>query len=269
MKIKKNIFSVMFALFLCIAMVNPVFAVSDMPRLADNAGLLTDTEQSEVLAALDEISQRQQVDVIVVTTDTTDGKTPTEYADDFYDYNGYGYGEEYDGILLLISMEDRDWCISTHGFGTTAITDAGVEYISDQFLSYMQDGNYAEAFSVYADICDEFISRAKSGQPFDVNDMPKEPFDIAFWLIVAIGAGFIIALIVTGVMKSKLKSVKMQTAAANYVKANSLNITESREMFLYNTVTRTERPKSSSSSGGSSTHTSSSGRTHGGGSGKF
>lgn len=41
-------------------------------------------------------------------------------------------------------------------------------------------------------------------------------------------------------------------------------------MFLYNTVTRTEKPKSSGiNSGGSSTHVSSSGRTHGGGGGKF
>ena len=29
-----------------------------------------------------------------------DGKTAQAYADDYYDYNGYGYGENDDGILL-------------------------------------------------------------------------------------------------------------------------------------------------------------------------
>ncbi len=52
------------------------------------------------------------------------------------------------------------------------------------------------------------------------------------------------------------------------MKDGSLKITESRDLFLYNSVSRTEKPKNNSS-GGSSTHTSSSGSTHGGGGGKF
>lgn len=53
------------------------------------------------------------------------------------------------------------------------------------------------------------------------------------------------------------------------IKDNSLNINERRDLFLYNTVTRTAKPKNDDSGGGSSTHTSSSGTTHGGGGGKF
>lgn len=271
MKMKKHIFSVLFTLILCIAtMITPAFAKADMPRLVDNAGLLTDAEQSRLLAKLDEISEKQRADIVVVTADTLDGKTPMDYAEDFYDYNGYGYGEEYDGVLLLVSIEDRDWWISTCGYGMTAITDDGINYISDKFLPYMKDGNYAKAFSTYAKLCDDFFSQAKNGQPYDGEHMPKEPFNFGLWLLVAVGIGIGIALGTTGSMKKKLKSVKLQSAAGNYVKANSMNITESRDIFLYNTVTRTEKPKSgNSSSGGSSTHCSSSGQTHGGGGGKF
>lgn len=269
MKMKKHIFSILFALILCVTMVTPAFAASEMPRLVDNAGLLTDTEQSELLATLDEISERQQADIVVVTTNTLNGKTPMNYADDFYDDNGYGYGAEYDGVLLLVSMEDRDWWISTCGYGITAITDDGIDYISEQFLPNLSDGNYAAAFATYAELCDEFFSQAKTGQPYDGDHMPKAPFNTVKCLLISMAVGLVIALIVTGSMKGKLKSVRMQAAAGSYVKANSMNITESRDIFLYNTVTRTERPKSSSSSGGSSTHSSSSGRTHGGGGGKF
>ena len=52
------------------------------------------------------------------------------------------------------------------------------------------------------------------------------------------------------------------------MKKDSLNVTESADLFLYHNMTRTEKKKESSSEG-SSTHTSSSGTTHGGGSGKF
>ena len=82
--------------------------------------------------------------------------------------------------------------------------------------------------------------------------------------------GIGLAMFIVGRMKAQLKTVRFQAAAGDYMKSGSLNITESRDTFLYNTVTRTEIPKDDdSSSGESSTHTSSSGSTHGGGGGSF
>ena len=75
MKMRKQLFGVLLALLLCVAMAVPAFASSNMPRLVDNARLLTGSEQSELLDKLDEISQRQQVDIVVVTTDALNGKT--------------------------------------------------------------------------------------------------------------------------------------------------------------------------------------------------
>ena len=88
---------------------------------------------------------------------------------------------------------------------------------------------------------------------------------------VALVIGLITALIVTGVMKSRLKSVAPQRDATSYVRQGSMKLTNQRDLYLYREVHRTERPKEtdSGSSGGSSTHTSSSGSTHGGGGGSF
>ena len=104
---------------------NNTILLQEKTRVVDMADLLSDSEESSLLFKLDEISERQQFDVVVVTVGSLDGKTPTAYADDFYDYNGYGFGAEYDGVLLLVSMEERDWRISTCGYGITALTDAG------------------------------------------------------------------------------------------------------------------------------------------------
>ena len=269
MKLMKKLFSVLFALLLCTIAFIPSFAESDLSRITDYADLLTESEESTLLSKLDEISIRQEADIVVVTTYSLDGKTPMEYADDFYDYNGYGFGENRDGVLLLISMEDSDWWISTCGYGITAVTDAGIEYISDKFLSDLSDGEYAKAFSTYAELCDEFFTQAKTGKPYDVGNMPKEPFKFVSRIAGSLVFGFAVALFVTGSMKRRLQSVRSQSYANSYVKENSMNVTESRDLFLYTQVTRHEKPKQTSGSGGSGTHTSSSGSTHGGGGGKF
>ena len=250
-------------LLLCLAVSLSAFAADAMPRLVDQADYLTDSEEAALLQKLDEISTRQGMDVVIVTVPTLEGMEVTPYADDFYDYNGY----RPDGILLLIADLEREWAISTVGYGITAFTDAGQEYISDRFVGSLSEGAYGAAFDTFADLCDSFITQARAGTPFDVDTLPKEPFSVVGSLAGSLVIGFLAALIATGSMKRKLKSVRFQTAAADYVKPGSLQITDSREIFLYRQISRQKREEKAS--GGSSTHKSSSGRTHGGSSGKF
>ena len=265
---KRKLLSVLFAVVICFSAAIPVCAEESLSRLMDDADLLTDSEETSLLSQLDNISENQEMDIVVVTTDSLEGYTPQEYADNVFDYCGYGIGDNRDGLLLLVSIEDNDWHISTSGYAITAFTDAGREYMSEQFLPYLSDGEYYKAFSTYADLCDQFITQAKTDEPYDVGNLPKEPFKIWFNVLIALGIGFVFAIIVVLYMKSKLKSVRFQPAASSYVRNGSMNITQSGDFFLYSHLDRRARPKDNDS-GGSSTHTSSSGSTHGGGGGKF
>lgn len=230
-------------------------------RLVDEAGLISASDAEDIAEKLDRISAKWDMDVVVVTTDTLEGKSPMAYADDYYDYNGY----QKNGILLLVSMEDDDWYISTAGFGITAFTDAGIEYISDRFVPYLSGGEYAEAFDVYADLCDEFIAKARAGEPYDSWNLPKDPFNFLINGMIAVGIGLVVAFIAMSGMKSALNSVRAKAGASAYVKNDSLHVTEASDLYLYSTVRRVRRETSQ----GSSTHRSSSGRSHGGGGGKF
>ena len=179
-------------------------------------------------------------------------------------------GEDKSGILFLITMSERKWCISTHGEAIQIFTDAGQEYMTDNFVSYLSDGEYYEGFMKFADLCEEFIIQAQSGEPYDVENLPEETIPFYMIFLISLVVGFVIALIVTGVMRSRMKTVHMKPDAADYMKDGSLHINRSRDIFLYHQVTRTAKPKEESSGGGgSSTHTSSSGETHGGSSGSF
>lgn len=263
---------ILISFIVCISSIDTVCATSNHPRLVDEAELLSDSEKTELLYKLDEISERQQIDIVIVTVPSLNGASPMEYADDFYDYHDYGFGDEKDGILFLISMEERDWYISTTGYGIIALTDAGRAYLSEQFLNDLSEGEYAAAFTTFAELCDDFITQAKQAQPYDADNLPKEPFWFVGNFAITFGIGFIISLIATSVMKSKLKSIRPQSAADSYVKQGSMQITRNNDLFLYRHIDRRKKPESpppSSHSGGSTTHTSSSGRTHGGGGGKF
>lgn len=270
---KKKILMLLLSLVLCLCAAASAFAAqtdgfaSDYERVQDLAELLSDSEETALSQKLDELSERQKMEIVVLTTDTLEGLTPREYADDIYDYCGFGYGENRDGLLLLLSIEDSDWYISTHGYGITAFTDAGIQYIGEQIIEDLSDGNFSTAFDKFAGLCDDFITQARTGSPYDSHNLPREPLSL-IWIPISIAVGVCLSFAIVGNMKAKLKTVRSQSAAGSYMKSGSLNITESRDLFLYSTVTRTEKPKNDSSSG-SSTHTSSSGSTHGGGGGKF
>ena len=238
---KKRLYIILFTLILSTMCVMPVFAQNEMAAyVVDDAGLLTDSEENSLNETLKEISNRQNCQVVVVTTNSLDGKSAEAYAGDYYDYNGYGK----DGILLLVSMEDRDYGISTCGYAT-------------------------EAFSTYAKQCDKFLTQAKEGAAYDSSNMPHEPLS-SMWILISFVAGLVIALIIVACMIAKLKSVHMQAAAGNYVKDGSVDISEMRDLYLYSNITKRARPKNDNNNGGgSSTHISSSGETHGGTSGKF
>ncbi|MDO5410709.1 MAG: TPM domain-containing protein [Lachnospiraceae bacterium] len=237
-------------------------------RLIDEADILDASEEEKLLSDLNEISERQQCDVAVITINSLAGKTAAQYADDFYDENAYGMGAEDSGILLLIAMDDRQWAISTYGFGITAFTDAGLDYIEAEFKPYLSDGEYYKAFDTFAGLCDRFVTQASEDEAYDGGNMPKE-YPSLLWIPGAFLLGAVFAFIITASMKGQLKNVHRQAGAGNYVKDDSFHVSESRDLFLYSRVARHPRPKQNDSGGGSSLHTSSSGRSHGGSSGSF
>ena len=248
---KKTMKVLLLVLSVLVLTVLPTMAAENEPaRLVDQADLLTENEEETVRSKLDEVSKAYGCDLVVVTASDLGGKSPMAYADDFYDQNGYTES----GVLLLISMEDRDWWISTCGDCISYFSDAAIEEIGEEMLSDLSAGTYWRAFLVFAEQCNYYIDGGVNGFPF--------PFGRN--LIICLVVGFVVAFIATSAMKAQLKSVRQQNAG-DYVKKGSMQLTDSGDYYMYRKVTRTPIPKNNSSS----THSSSSGRSHGGGGGKF
>ena len=100
-------------------------------------------------------------------------------------------------ILTLLFSLILCLCIVTPAI--TVFTDAGIEYIGKQIKGDLSDGNFAGAFDKFADLCDDFITQARTGEPYDVKNLPKEPLSL-IWIPIAIVVGFVLSLIIVGNM---------------------------------------------------------------------
>ena len=248
-----------------------VYALSGPDRMMDYADLLTDGEEDSLREKLDSISAEYACDVVAVTVDSMDGKTAQDFADDFYDFRGYGYGTDRSGILFLVAMDERAWAFSTTGDAIFAFNDDGLAFMEDEIIPYLSDGDYDAAFREYASLCETFLKKAETGTAYTGSDMPKGMLSGEMTALLAagsVGLGFL----GTTLMKGQLKSVRAKETAADYIRQGSFKLIRNEDTFLYSRVTKVARPKDENRSGGgghSTTHRSSSGVSHGGRSGHF
>ena len=212
----------------------------------DEAELLNETEVAQLNSKLESVSKKYKAEIRVVTLSSMDGGDIDEFLVYLYDESGFGYGENHDGVLLVVCMDPREYRILSNGFAGEAITSGDIDAIGEAFKSDLSDGNYADAFDTFADKCEYYLDGHINGFPFNTGKS----------LLICLGIGLVVALIVTGIWKGQLKSVRKQSAANAYVKAGTMQITQSGDFFMYRNVTKTQKQSSSSSgSSGSSRST--------------
>ena len=221
--------------------------------LYDDADLLTDSEETALTEKLKEVSHAANAQIVVATIASMDGGDIDSFVDYLYDSMGFGYGENHDGVLLLVCMDPREYRILSNGYAGVAIGPDQIDTLCDFMETYLPNGHYVAAFNSFADQCGEFLEYYQMGSPFKVGK------NLAISLIIGIIAGLIVAF----VLKSQLKSVRKQDQAHRYVKPGSMTVDIQYDIFLYRTVTRTQKQKrvESTSSGSGDTA-----RSKGGGS---
>ena len=71
-----------------------IFA-AEKSRIVDDANVLTEAQEDKLLSYINKVSEDNSFDLVIVTINTLNNKDVTAYADDYFDYNGYGYGKPY------------------------------------------------------------------------------------------------------------------------------------------------------------------------------
>lgn len=265
----KNIQKFIFFVFLSVTMPLFVFAKNN-PQICDYANLLTEDQKNILLNDINSIKSSYEFDVVLVTTNSLNGKSAQKFAEDFYTSGNYGVGSEKSGILFLVAMNDREYWTLTHGYGIYSFTDYSINYINSKTAKKLSDGKYFEAFKEYLETAESFLKESKTNKPYDTNHTIKttKNYVIAFVVTFAISAA--IAFLIAHFIKKGMKVKNHKSKADEYIKNGSFNLTNSSDLFLYsNIITQAKSDNNDSSSkSGSSTH-SNNDTTFGGGGGSF
>lgn len=155
---------------------------------------------------------------------------------------------------MMLDLEEEETYLYIYSEGRTSSKTLSYKFLdelSEEVINLIGDDKYFEAMNKYADSCDEAIAELQKVDYFSVTR-----------LIIAAVVGLVIGSAVTGSKKAQLKSVRSKDEANYYIREGSMAITDSRDIYLYSKVIRSEKPGKDGHSGSSSSdspHSSSSG----------
>ena len=276
-------FSFIFAFVLAI----PCFAQIDSPYMIDNADLLSNYEEQHLLTEIEKLRSEYGYDIIIHTTYDTEGKDIVSYCDDYYDEGDYAE----DGLIFVISMAERDYYTSTCGTLVDSLPDYQIDYICASVTPYLSEGSYFSAFEEYLRGLNSYFGGYESGEIspdihygddyyytddyYTDNYQPSvKGYVIREFILILIA--FIIAFVITTIIKSKMNTAVKQRNADNYIVGGSFVLSDQRDAFIGTHTARRAIPKNNNTNhggrvggGGGGGHISSGGVRHGGSGGKF
>lgn len=252
--------------------------VNENEKIYDFANLLTDEEELSLYLDITNFINTHNLDMVVVTIDENNKYSSMVYADDFYDYNYFGKGKTYDGLLMLIDMDNREVWISTTGQAILIYDDYRIDNMLDYIQPNLTNENYNRAVENFIEYSSKYASEGtpSSNKLYYIDENGKMQKKQSAIYVEALQSAAIFSMIITGIFiiigVCIHKNVKKAKQANYYLDKNSVNITGKEDNFINSHTTKTYDPPSSSSSssgGGSSSHSSSSGSSHGGGGRSF
>ena len=161
-------------------------------------------------------------------------------------------------------MEERDYAMFVYGeYAEYAFNSYGQKKLEETFLPDFGDNDWYGGISHYLNTCDEFLTKADSGEP--VREALWVWVVSYFFMIIFITAVCcIISGIICYMLLRGMKTVSQKVEANEYIAEGGLQLTERYDQYTHTTETRTKIQKESSGGSGGSTYS----ESGGGGSGR-
>ena len=139
-----------------------------------------------------------------------------------------GYGADRDGILLLMDPYNREFAFFVYGAYAEYVFDAyGQEQLEQVFLDDFGADAWYNGFTDFVLECGSYLEQAAMGEPV------RQSTTGYYVLLVVIS--LVIALAVTWILLSQMKSVEQANEASVYVIAEGLALTVREDQFCYMT----------------------------------
>ena len=237
---KRFVLAMVLCIALCLAFGGAAYASSggSLGYVTDTVGLLTQEEQRELETTAAQLAERYGCGVYVIIvddyTDYTNGST-RDFAKETYINYDLGVGEDKNGILLVLSISDRDYYLLTKGdIANAAFTDYGQEQLTQEFLDDFRYDNWFAGFRDYMSTAGQYLEESDGAN-----------------ILMIVGIPCLISLAVCGIFAAQMKTARRQTGARGYISHGGVDMRVTQDQFLYHTETRQHIPdKSDAPSGG-------------------
>ena len=298
----KKIKGIMICLLICTFLVmgsmavwaDQTGAVSGQPRVFDQAGLFSETEIIQLEEKIAQCRKSTKMDVVIVSAYADEERSAEEYADDYYDYGGFGVGKKASGVLLLYYMDGPgqpggECYISTTGTMINMLTDERIESILDDVYGDLGNRDFAGATEHFLEDVKAYVKEGvESGQytyDRDTGEIVRyhsiRLYEVAIAMVIAgILAGFV-CLDIKKRYAMKQSSREVSNSLQAYRADCAFHFSVAGDKMVNKYVRSVPIPRNtssgsggrghsgSSSAGRSTIHTSSSGSSHGGGGRRF
>lgn len=262
----------------------PVFgAEMTEQRVFDYAELIDEADEREMHLWIQDMRENWGMDLAYLTTNDTEGKTVQQYGADFYVEHDLGLGENYDGVIFVLDMGNREGQIITSGKAIDIYTDYYIDQMWDNMVDYLSGGDYYNAFfSLYMDmneLAGEYEQYQTDPDSF-ISDYSKAQKQKSIFTSLGIAAIFslVIAAFAVSSMKKACRNVRPYTDGRAYLKENGFYLTTNQDSFATTHTSMMPIPRDDDdhhsggiggSWGGGSSTFSGGGRSFGGGGGRF
>ncbi|MBR0353934.1 MAG: TPM domain-containing protein [Oscillospiraceae bacterium] len=248
----------------------PEETAAAFPYVLDNALLLRDSQRETLEQKAAALSEQHQCSLYIVTVEdhTQYDYDVYEAAKGIFQYYDLGWGEEKNGVILLLSMGERDYAFTGHGdLGETVCNYESSWLIEDKFLDNFRNDDWYGGFSDFLDACDTQLTTLENGgdvsEGADIITGPdgldyhsyNDPYQntgrsLMPRLLVVIFVPLVVALIVCLIFKGQMKTAKLATRADEYLVPHSMNLRIRDDVFTHRTESRTLIESDSGSRGG-------------------
>ena len=230
-------FGLCLLLCLCLCLSFSVLASAEdtLDYVTDNARILTEEQAADLNASAARITEQYDCAVYIVTLPdyrTYNNESVARCTEELYNYFDLGRGDGRDGLILLLSMADRDYDLWGHGpFGIYAFTEYGLDRLEQRFLPYFRNNDWYGGFSAYLNGAESLLDQAARGEPAEYR-MPG-----GVKAAIALGPASLIGFLVCGIFKGQMKTAKEKETAEDYVVSGSARLRVREDIFLNRTRT--------------------------------
>lgn len=298
----KKIKGIMICLLICTFLVmgsmavwaDQTGAVSGQTRVFDQAGLFSETEIIQLEEKIAQCRKSTKMDVVIVSVYADGERSAEEYADDYYDYGGFGVGKKASGVLLLYYMDGPgqpggECYISTAGTMINMLTDERIESILDDVYGDLGNRDFAGATEHFLEDVKAYVKEGVESGQYTYDRDTGEIVRYHSIRLYEVAIAMVIAGILAGSVCLDIKKRYAMKQSSREV-SNSLQAYRADCAFCFSVagdkmvnkyVRSVPIPRNtssgsggrghsgSSSAGRSTIHTSSSGSSHGGGGRRF